>query len=151
MTDFKGGGIPTPDYDSDDVNYVSEKTEFTNDVFVYGKLYADLGGDVQTFSTAGVERIRITKDGQVIKPDPNDTIYAMKDGGPLGEALNKTPIMLKSLIDLELDSLDLMRQQNKILIAILNKNDIMPTPIGNNNTIDNFDQSGDIFRELQMS
>ena len=66
MTDFKGGGIPTPDYDSDDVNYVSEKTEFTNDVFVYGKLYADLGGDVQTFSTAGVERIRITKDGQVI-------------------------------------------------------------------------------------
>ena len=66
MTDFKGGGIPTPDYDSDDVNYVSEKTEFTNDVFVYGKLYADLGGDVQTFSTAGVERIRIPKDGQVI-------------------------------------------------------------------------------------
>ena len=55
MADFKSGGIPTPDYDSDDVNYVSEKTEFTNDVFVYGKLYADLGGDVQTFSTAGVE------------------------------------------------------------------------------------------------
>ena len=66
MTDFKGGGIPTPDYDSDDVNYVSEKTEFTNDVFVYGKLYADLGGDVQTFCTAGVERIRITNHGHVI-------------------------------------------------------------------------------------
>ena len=65
MADFKSGGIPTPDYDSDDVNYVSEKTEFTNDVFVYGKLYADLGGDVQTFSTAGVERVRIDKDGQV--------------------------------------------------------------------------------------
>ena len=65
MTDFKGGGIPTPDYDSDDVNYVSEKTEFTNDVFVYGKLYADLGGDVQSFSTAGVERVRIDKEGQV--------------------------------------------------------------------------------------
>ena len=65
MTDFKSGGIPTPDYDSDDVNYVSEKTEFTNDVFVYGKLYADLGGDVQTFSTAGVERVRIDKEGQV--------------------------------------------------------------------------------------
>ena len=74
MTDFKGGGIPTPDYDSDDVNYVSEKTEFTNDVFVYGKLYADLGGDVQTFSTAGVERIRITKDGQVI-PGADNAYY----------------------------------------------------------------------------
>ena len=65
MTDFKSGGVPTPDYDSDDVNYISEKTEFTDDVFVYGKLYADLGGDVQTFSTAGVERVRITKEGDV--------------------------------------------------------------------------------------
>ena len=64
MTDFKAGGVPTPDYDTEDINYVSQKTEFTEDVFVYGKLYADLGGDVQTFSTAGVERVRITKDGK---------------------------------------------------------------------------------------
>ena len=65
MTDFKSGGIPTPDYDSDDVNYISEKTEFTDDVFVYGKLYAEFGGNVQSFSTAGVERVRIDKEGQV--------------------------------------------------------------------------------------
>ena len=65
MTDFKGGGIPTPDLDKDDINFISEKTEFYDDVFVYGKLYADLGGDVQTFSTAGVERVRITKEGDV--------------------------------------------------------------------------------------
>ena len=66
MTDFITGGVPNPDYDSDDINYVNKKTEFTDDVFVYGKLYADLGGDVQTFSTAGVERMRITKEGDVI-------------------------------------------------------------------------------------
>ena len=66
MSDFNSGGIPTPDYNKDDVTIFNDITEFTNDVFVYGKLYADLGGDVQTFSTAGVERIRITKDGQVI-------------------------------------------------------------------------------------
>ena len=65
MSDFKAGGIPTPDYDSDDINYIDQKTEFSEDVFVYGKLYADLGGDVHTFSTAGVERLRITKDGNV--------------------------------------------------------------------------------------
>ena len=59
MSDFKTGGVPTPDYDSEDINFVDQKTEFTEDVFVYGKLYADLGGDVQTFSTAGVERLRI--------------------------------------------------------------------------------------------
>ena len=76
MTDFKEGGVPTPDYDSDDVNYISEKTEFSEDVFVYGKLYADLGGDVQTFSTAGVERVRITKEGDVAigTNNPNVTV-----------------------------------------------------------------------------
>ena len=44
MTEFKTGGVPIPDYDRDDINYVSQKTEFTEDVFVYGKLYANLVG-----------------------------------------------------------------------------------------------------------
>ena len=66
MSDFKGGGINTTDYDSYNTKYITQKTEFTDDVYVFGKLYAEFGGDVQTFSTAGVERIRITKDGQVI-------------------------------------------------------------------------------------
>ena len=74
MTDFKAGGVPTPDYDTEDINYVSQKTEFTEDVFVYGKLYADLGGDVQTFSTAGVERIRITKEGDVAIGSENPNV-----------------------------------------------------------------------------
>ena len=65
MSDFKAGGVPTPDYDGDDINYIDQKTEFTEDVFVYGKLYAEFGGDVQSFSTAGVERVRIDKEGQV--------------------------------------------------------------------------------------
>ena len=65
MSDFKTGGVPTPDYDGDDINYIDQKTEFTEDVFVYGKLYAEFGGDVQSFSTAGVERVRIDKEGQV--------------------------------------------------------------------------------------
>ena len=65
MTDFKGGGVPTPDSENEDINFISQKTEFYDDVFVYGKLYAEFGGDVQTFSTAGVERIRITKEGDV--------------------------------------------------------------------------------------
>ena len=74
MTDFKGGGIPTPDLDKDNINFISEKTEFYDDVFVYGKLYADLGGDVQTFSTAGVERVRITKEGDVAIGSENPNI-----------------------------------------------------------------------------
>ena len=66
MTDFTGGGIPNLDYDKDDVTIFNDTTEFTSDVFVYGKLYAEFGGDVQTFSTAGVERLTIQKDGQVV-------------------------------------------------------------------------------------
>ena len=66
MTYFKTGGIPTPDYDSEDINYVHQKSEFTSDVYVYGNLYAALGGNVQSFSTNGVERMRITKEGDII-------------------------------------------------------------------------------------
>ena len=40
MSDFKTGGVPNPDYDSDDINYVYQKSEFTDDVFVYGDAYA---------------------------------------------------------------------------------------------------------------
>ena len=74
MTYFKTGGIPTPDYDSEDINYVHQKSEFTSDVYVYGKLFADLGGDVQTFSTNGVERMRITKEGDIIFTSNNVSI-----------------------------------------------------------------------------
>ena len=74
MTYFKTGGVPNPDYDSEDINYVQQKTEFTEDVFVYGNLYAALGGDVQTFSTNGVVRMRITKEGDVIFTSNNVSI-----------------------------------------------------------------------------
>ena len=74
MTDFKESGIPAPDYDTDDINYVYKKSEFTDDVFIYGKLYADLGGDVQSFSTGGVERMRITKEGDIIFSSNNVNI-----------------------------------------------------------------------------
>jgi len=93
----------------------------------------------------------ITKDGKVIKPDSQDTLYAMKDGGPLGEALNKTPKMLGKLIDVEYDSLALMKEQNLLLRSILEKTGAV-NPVGPNqpNQIKNYDQSGDPFRSLQM-
>ena len=58
MTDFKNGGVPSPDYDSEDINYVHKKTEFTNDVYVYGKLYANLVGgqpdvNIKDFGSVG--------------------------------------------------------------------------------------------------
>ena len=34
MADFKTGGVPTPDYDSDDINYIDQKTEITEDLFL---------------------------------------------------------------------------------------------------------------------
>ena len=41
---------PVPDYESDDKNVVSKQsTEFVNDVFIYGKLYADITGEDISF------------------------------------------------------------------------------------------------------
>jgi hypothetical protein len=94
----------------------------------------------------------ILKSGKVIKTDSEDTIYAMKDSGPLEEALNKTPLMLKRLISVEHDSLDLLKQQNLLLKAILEKTGInAPQVLNQPNNITNFDQSGDNFRSLQMN
>jgi hypothetical protein len=94
----------------------------------------------------------ITKDGKVIKPDAQDTLYAIKDGGPLFKALDKTPKMIGSLMDVEVDSRNLLREQNLLLKAILEKTGMAPTIIGSsNNNSKNFDQSGDLFRSLQSN
>ena len=68
MTDFKTVGVPIPDYDRDDINYVSQKTEFTNDVFVYGDAYAQsfykveisVVGSTLTFTVAGIGSTSLT-------------------------------------------------------------------------------------------
>jgi len=68
MSDFKTGGVPNPDYDSDDINYVYQKTEFTDDVFVYGDAYAQslngveisVVGSTLTFTVAGIGSTSLT-------------------------------------------------------------------------------------------
>ena len=68
MSDFKTGGVPNPDYDSDDINYVYQKSEFTDDVFVYGDAYASSFNDVEisvvgstlTFTVAGIGSTSLT-------------------------------------------------------------------------------------------
>ena len=68
MSDFKTDGVPSPDYDSEDVNYVYKKTEFTDDVFVYGDAYASSFNNVEisvvgstlTFTVAGIGSTSLT-------------------------------------------------------------------------------------------
>jgi len=68
MSDFKTGGVPTPDYDSEDINFVDQKTEFTEDVFVYGDTYAQsfngveisVIGSTLTFTVAGIGSTSLT-------------------------------------------------------------------------------------------
>ena len=40
MSKFQSGGVPVPDYDAADSTNINRKAEFTDDVFIYGKLYA---------------------------------------------------------------------------------------------------------------
>ena len=42
MSKFTSGQVPYPDYDAADTTNFNKKVEFTNDVFVYGKLYAEI-------------------------------------------------------------------------------------------------------------
>ena len=68
MSDFKAGGVPTPDYDSDDINYIDQKTEFTEDIFVYGDAYAQSFNGVEisvvgsklTFTVSGIGSTSLT-------------------------------------------------------------------------------------------
>ena len=68
MSDFKTGGVPNPDYDSDDINYVYQKSEFTDDVFVYGDMFAQsfngveisVVGSTLTFTVAGIGSTSLT-------------------------------------------------------------------------------------------
>ena len=68
MSDFKTGGVPTPDYDSDDINFVSQKSEFTEVVFIYSDVYAESFNNVEisvvgstlTFTVAGIGSTSLT-------------------------------------------------------------------------------------------
>ena len=68
MSDFKTGGVPTPDYDADDINFVSQKSEFTEDVFIYSDVYAESFNNVEisvvgstlTFTVAGIGSTSLT-------------------------------------------------------------------------------------------
>ena len=47
---FKDGSVPFPDYDREDTDNFTRKAEFTDDVFVYGNLYANIKSENITFS-----------------------------------------------------------------------------------------------------
>ena len=47
---FKDGSVPFPDYDRDDTDNFTRKVEFTDDVFVYGNLYANVKSENIQFS-----------------------------------------------------------------------------------------------------
>ena len=50
MSKFTSGKVPYPDYDAADVDNFNRKVEFTDDVFIYGQLYADIDSQDITFA-----------------------------------------------------------------------------------------------------
>jgi hypothetical protein len=102
-------------------------------------------------SVENIEDGIITKDGKVIKPSTDDTIYAMKDGGPLADALNKTPTLLGNLINIESSNMELMYKNNLLLTQILEKiNSGNPIITSNNTSIVNTQKSSS-FRDMQFA
>ena len=64
MPNFKNGPVESPEY-GEEANQFSQVTEFTTDVYVYGKLYADIEAGAVDFSGAD----NITFNGVTIKND----------------------------------------------------------------------------------
>ena len=59
MPNFKQGPVESPEY-GEEANQFSQVTEFTNDVYVYGKLYADIDpNDVFTDETVSFANVNI--------------------------------------------------------------------------------------------
>ena len=68
MSDFKTGGVPIPNFDEEEVTFFNGKTEFTDDVFVYGDIYSQSFNNVEisvvgstlTFTVAGIGSTSLT-------------------------------------------------------------------------------------------
>ena len=68
MSDFKTGGVPIPNFDEEEGTFFNGKTEFTDDVFVYGDTYSQSFNNVEisvvgstlTFTVAGIGSTSLT-------------------------------------------------------------------------------------------
>ena len=66
MPNFINGPVESPGYD-DEANQFSNVTEFTNDVYVYGKLYANIEvGDIDFSSSASVTFNALSKSTSLV-------------------------------------------------------------------------------------
>ena len=63
MSKFTSGGVPYPDYDAADSTNFTNQVEFTNDVFVYGKLYAEIDSqDINFDDNQSFKSVTISND-----------------------------------------------------------------------------------------
>ena len=78
MPGFKDGPVPSPNYEDNNNNQFSEVTEFTNDVYVYGKLYADIDIlEQETISFNNVDSIRVCTSSAPSPPLPKSRFPTM--------------------------------------------------------------------------
>jgi len=97
----------------------------------------------------------ITSDGKIIQPHSNDTLYAMKDGGPMSGFFNKNlkaneegNYILKKYAQLSNDMMNmqikLLNDNNKILLNIADKLKSQGNIVSQNITNNSYGQSGSL-------
>ena len=98
----------------------------------------------------------ITKDGQVIRPDRDDTLYAMKDGGPLTSILqkgsNEQITLLTKLTNMNeyllKEQTEMLKQHAQLLSEIADKTGVGGANIISNNSVTNMNSERSL-RDLQ--
>ena len=98
----------------------------------------------------------ITKDGQVIRPDRDDTLYAMKDGGPLTSILqkgsNEQIALLTKLTNMNeyllKEQTEMLKQHAQLLSEIADKTGLGSANIISNNSVTNMNSERSL-RDLQ--
>ena len=106
------------------------------------KVPENISSNFQRSTPIEIEDGIITKNGEVIKPNKDDTLYAMKDGGPLVDILTKgssqQTSQLKILTSMSGELLntqiELLKENINLLREIADKTGVGANIISNNNT-----------------
>ena len=141
---------------------IGDKTDVLGEGIVDSKMFKNkLQENQSEEKPLEIEDGIITKTGELIKPHSQDFIYAMKDGGPLTNAMSKDNEIAiqtqKAIFEANKNSQNLMNNQikilnenTKLLKQFLDKDSSSSSVISSNSSTTNINYKSSGLREMQL-